>query len=355
MSQPSLNRLGLRNRIVAAVLAIFLLGGVPALAADEAPLVPWPDSLRVLDVMSGERDGTGTVPIDRCGTAILIEDADAFPLLETALGALEMQRRQLRSIRRLAIAAADATLLPAERLALERRFRWRLAGFTRIAEGAVFKDLPLLTSAEEICFKSVRYKLWLPITNAYGLAIDKLSVTTLADAQSAIRATDTATYYMASIHLGMRMPVQELDRGPPNGGLREQQRILRRLRRIAIASANGTLSSVQRARLNAVFQFELRRLDDVARTARLGDLELLYRRRGSSPTNLGASPARGTVRSYFFPDTTLPGLGLGSPDVETQWNAQYSISLIDRAAETVRSHLHDIAELRRALRARPIP
>jgi flagellin len=117
------------------------------------------------------------------------------------------------------------------------------------------------------------------------------------------------------------------------GGLSSTADLLGRARELAVQSANGTLSSEERAALQNEFSQTVQEIDRQAGTTQFNRLNLLD---GSNPAlDLQAGANNGEQITLSLPATNSASLGLTGANVSTQAGATAAIDQIDQALETV--------------------
>ena len=115
------------------------------------------------------------------------------------------------------------------------------------------------------------------------------------------------------------------------GALNEVSNILGRMRELAMASTNGTLSSTDRATLDTEFQALSEEIDRISTTTNFNDISLLD---GSvSQTNIQVGIDEGQTITISNQDTS--DLGISSASVTTASSAGSSLATIDAAISTI--------------------
>ena len=119
------------------------------------------------------------------------------------------------------------------------------------------------------------------------------------------------------------------------GALSEASNILTRMRELAIQSANGTLTTTDRATLNTEVTTLIEELDRIAASAEFNGLALLDGTATTASIQVGIN-ANETIE-IGLPDTTTATLGVDAVDVSTSAGANTAMSLIDTAIDTLNS------------------
>ncbi|HED66085.1 MAG TPA: flagellin FliC [Planctomycetes bacterium] len=119
------------------------------------------------------------------------------------------------------------------------------------------------------------------------------------------------------------------------GALNEANANLTRMRELAIAAANGTLNTGDRATLNAEFTALTEEIDRLATSTQFNGVSLLNNAGATIDIQIGSE--KGEVISLALADTTLAGLNLtgSSFDITTVTNATNLLSTIDAAIDTL--------------------
>ena len=119
------------------------------------------------------------------------------------------------------------------------------------------------------------------------------------------------------------------------GALHEANASLTRMRELAVASANGTLTPGDRATLDAEFQGILAEIGRLAETTEFNGVELLNTATGTVDIRIGTEA--GESITLKLTDMTAAGLGLSHAtfNVETVTNASAALDPIDAAIDAL--------------------
>jgi flagellin len=117
------------------------------------------------------------------------------------------------------------------------------------------------------------------------------------------------------------------------GALNEVGNSISRLRELATASANGTLSSTERTTLDNEFQEIVSEIDRIATSTEFNDIQLLDGTATGADFQVGI--AAGDTISVALQDTTAATLGLSSLDVTSAANASAAITALESALDQV--------------------
>ncbi len=113
------------------------------------------------------------------------------------------------------------------------------------------------------------------------------------------------------------------------GALNEGSNTLSRMRELAIQASNGTLSSTDRATIDAEFQALKSELDRIATETEFNGIALLD---GSTSTvDIQVGLDAGQVITIDLQDVTTTTLGISTIDVTTASNSSGSLAVIDNA------------------------
>ena len=113
------------------------------------------------------------------------------------------------------------------------------------------------------------------------------------------------------------------------GGLGAQSEAVQRIRELAVRSANGTLSTEQRAALNQEAQQLVQQIEQTAQNTEFNGLQVLDGSAGTVTLDAG-----GTTQ-ISFPDSTAAALGVADIDISTQAGANAAISAADTAGARI--------------------
>lgn len=321
---------------------------------DRAPSrVPFPHSLLLLDVLEGTRRAE-----PRARRTHYPELWNGWPALDPGSSAallelvLNASRRELRLLQGMRVLALDRLDLgpPSGR---NRRhtpedvvaeFRRRLQELDRLILATRFEGYELLTGATPVVFlfqpppSEAPQRFFLSDDlSASALGLAGLDIARAADATSALDLLDTAIVVVTAARTGFLLAQQDFEEGPPAGGLIAVERILGRLRDLALLASDTHLDTYERALLDARFQSDVSRLDALSARAHYEDIPLL----GGGLVLLQGPGAAGTARIFELPDTGVLALNIGT-DITSVHNALDAVQLLDAA----RSY---VSEQRRAL------
>jgi flagellin len=119
------------------------------------------------------------------------------------------------------------------------------------------------------------------------------------------------------------------------GSLQEVSNILTRMRELAVQSANGTLTTTDRATLDTEFQALISEVDRIANTSTFNGVSLLDGSATSLDIQVGI--AAGEIITIGLSDATASTLGVGTLDVTSVTNANAALTAIDSAIDGVTS------------------
>jgi len=173
-----------------------------------------------------------------------------------------------------------------------------------------------------------------------ALGLEGTHVRTQLAARAALALLDRAVEGFAGSRIDLELARQELVDGPASGGLSEVQRVLRRMRGLALRCVDGTLGSGARAAFETRFRSDVERIEHVARAAKYGGLQLLD---GSVDVDLQGAPPLGLTLHLDLPDATVEGLGLAGAALLTVSTASAALVSIEAALVTVADHREALA------------
>jgi len=126
------------------------------------------------------------------------------------------------------------------------------------------------------------------------------------------------------------------------GAMHEATSSLTRMRELAIAAANGTLNSGDRATLDVEFQAMIEEIDRIASSTKFNGVNLLDNSIPNIDIQIGTEA--GETIAINLVDATSSGLGLTSAgfDVTTVTNASSALSVIDAAITIMTSTRGDL-------------
>jgi flagellin len=117
------------------------------------------------------------------------------------------------------------------------------------------------------------------------------------------------------------------------GALQEVSNILTRMRELAIQSANGTLSTVDRATINEETSALIEELDRISSSTEFNGISLLD---GSSATaTIQVGTQANEVIDISLQDTRTTTLGVDTVDLSTSTGANAALGLLDSAVDSV--------------------
>lgn len=338
----------------ASLVASLAQGGprsIDPMRAFDTPLFPYPLSLKVLDVV----DGSIPVPVGPGRGEGVPQGAwaVAYPggvkLLDRVLEAGATAHGVVTHIQELALEASDPAASPEQRARLEASYRADLARLGELADTVVFDGIPLVDGSRDVY-------LLLPPPGSGSLLVNLPawgrspglfwpSIATTVEAQHVWGIAYTTLEGLGS-DIAYLDDARDLVRtGERHGGLREIERLLRRMRSLAWQAVDGGLNTSDRVVLDEYRLSDLRRLDAVAEFARFEGTELL------SGGRVGLHGALGTMRIFDLPDMDASGLGLSGPDegITTMTSAAVTLDNLDDALAAVRAERARVAETRAEL------
>jgi flagellin len=117
------------------------------------------------------------------------------------------------------------------------------------------------------------------------------------------------------------------------GALNEVNNILTRMRELAVQSANGTMSTTDRATIDTEFQALSSEIDRIAGTATFNGVTLLDGTTTALDIQTGINA--GEVITISLQDTTTTTLGLSGLDVTSVANSNTALAALDASIDTV--------------------
>jgi flagellin len=117
------------------------------------------------------------------------------------------------------------------------------------------------------------------------------------------------------------------------GALQETSNNLTRMRELAIQAANGTLTTTDRATIDAEFQALIAEIDRVSGEANFNGLSLLDGSTASIDLQVGIEA--GDTITINLPDATAATLGIAGLDVTDVTNASTALAALDTAINSV--------------------
>jgi hypothetical protein len=311
-----------------------------ASSASTPAVVPFPQSLRLLDELEGTR--SPAPPASRTEYPRLWNGAPAFDPEESAallgleIGATQRALRLMAEMR--ALAVERIALLPPMplRWALQpsgvvAKFRARRQVLERLILSTRFQGYALLTASPPVAFLFPRFssgrpqRIFTQDLSDRTLGLASVDIADDPSAQTALDLLDDAMVTTTSTLTGFEIDRQEFEEGPPRGGLIEVEVILERLRALAVLACDWTRNDTELLLLDSRFQSDVSRLDALSASATYEGQPLL---RGGVVLLQGAG-AR-VARLFALPDTRVPSLRIGT-DITYQGNALGALQLIDAA------------------------
>jgi len=320
------------------------------LRALTTPLFPYPESVKLLDVIDGAIVPPRTPehpPFDLQG-----ERAVGFPasakLMDEVVAAGKKVHALALEMRELAVEACNAALRPEQRAHLDERYQADVARLTELVGASVFQGIPLMDGSRDVRLvvppSRTRTKVVdLPDWRASSLGLD-LPLATLMDAQAALDQIDVAIDSVEQDEARLALARRELLEGDPDGGLREIERLLTRMRSLAEQASDGTLNSGDRTILDRYRRSDLARLEDVSALEFDGLFVL-------EPGRVVLQGALGTSFPFDLPAASPDGLGLPGPHegITTMTGAAETLEKLDHALVEVQAERTRVAATRDAL------
>jgi hypothetical protein len=319
--------------------------------APATPFFTYPQALRLLALIEGtERSAQ---PLRRArGTPhelATLGSPSGRELLDRALDAGDGVVGLAREMRALTVEACNLALSAEQRALLESAYLGRLARLADLTSNTRFKDIPLIDGSCDV-------ELALPPTGAESLLVDlpdwrasaldlPPTIATLLAAQQALDSVDVAVDRIVEDRLGLSLARQELLEGEPAGGLRELERLLRRMRALAERACNGVLNTGDRTPLDRFLHSDLARLDAVAAAATYEGFPLL----GGGEVLLQG--ALGNTLFFALPDVGAASLGLPleTTDLTSVTSATATLETLGEALREVRQQREAVVEAREEL------
>ncbi len=313
--------------------------------ARATPVIPYPDSLDLLDVLDGARPapldpvrGPGSAQGERA-----IPYPEGLELLDGVLTAGDMAVSLLTEMSRACSRVARPYTSPAERVRQQAIYRHAFETLARLADACAI-DAGWIDGSRDV---------WLarPPRGSDVLFVDlpDWSVSTLGlpgALLDMLHAQFTADLVwetcMRAKHEQARLSIarQELVEGTPNGGLREIERLLARMRGLAEQASLGSLNTTDRNPLDAFVRSDLERIDAVARSARFDDVALL------AGGEIELEGRLGNTLVLDLPSRDASGLGLSDTDLTVLTNAMAACVHLDEALASVRTQRKALADTR---------
>jgi hypothetical protein len=308
--------------------------------------VPYPRSLRLLDILAG--DAAAFPPVRREEYPLFVDGDPAFDprtgraVVARGLAALRRDEELLAEMRVVALEVLAARAAGAPLVQGSDSWRARFArsrhAIEVVARTTSVRDIRLLAGdwprvrllgrapGEPVTLELV------PITSA---PLSLASVDGLSSASAALDLIDASLDELRRARTAYFVAEQELD-GEPVPGLAEVARLCERMRARAVAAADGTLTTSQRAPLDLLYRSDLARLDALAALTRSGTLALLAD---------GAVLLQGADgESLLFTLSDLPNLSGTSADTTT--NAMYALEGVESVLVFVQEERERVAAAR---------
>lgn len=131
------------------------------------------------------------------------------------------------------------------------------------------------------------------------------------------------------------------------GALNEIQVMIRRIRDLAVQSANDTNTDEDRANLQAEVAQLLEEIDRIATTTQFNGMELLDGSFTGKVFHIGANDNQ--TLTVEIGDMQASALGIDGIDISTQTGAENAIPLLDKALDTVSSERSDLGAVQNRL------
>ncbi|MEQ1895128.1 MAG: hypothetical protein ABL998_21525 [Planctomycetota bacterium] len=310
--------------------------------------VPYPRSLRLLDILAG--DAAAFPPARREEYPLFVNGQPAFDprggevVLARGLAALARDEELMLDMRSVALEVITAwqygVLHEQPAASWHGRFARALRGINAVARETEVRGIRLLTGEWQRVWLFSRAPGRGPVALELGQITEGeyFSGVNVDDPMSALAAMDlidAALDDLIEARTAYLVAEQELDREPVPG-LAEVARLLQRMRANAVAAANGTLSTGERAPFDALYRSDLARLDTVAALTRSDTLALLED---------GAVLLQGSDgESLLFPLHDLPNLSGTSTDTVT--NATNSMEGVKSALAFVQAERERVTAAR---------
>lgn len=329
-------------------------GRSPAHGGDTFVLVPYPESLHLVEVLDGTRRTTPRAHVldqpDTWAGLPAFGPRDGLELVERARGGLARVARLIAEMRALAEARVSTFPGPDEIDLLEGAFRRDWQRLDLLTRRLAYRGVDLLASAREIyVHRSTQAPLLVELARVTPAALDlPTSIASFEDALNALYRLFPALQQVERADAGLGLVERELRDGPPDGGLREVERILARMKRIAEQCSLGSLNTSERLLLDEGFRADLERLDLVAEGAHFQGLRGLL---DGGRVHLQGAPPASEVLLHILPDVTSEGLRLSTwiMDVTGMTSATLAVVKLEHALETVMEHREDLLEVRERL------
>lgn len=133
------------------------------------------------------------------------------------------------------------------------------------------------------------------------------------------------------------------------GALNEIQVMIRRIRDLAVQSANDTNTDEDRANLQAEVTQLLEEIDRIATTTQFNGMELLDGSFTGKVFHIGANDNQTLTVEIGDMQADALGIGVGAIDISTQTGAENAIPLLDKALDTVSSERSDLGAVQNRL------
>ena len=333
-------------RSIETWLLSLLVIGSPASSNAQPVFVPWPESVRLVDAVIGD-DPADVADAGRCDGIRTIPEEDVAGWIGVIGGAIQRSLDETVALRNLAIRASDASLAPGDRAGLDARFQDRLQILDIVPQLYRIGMEIVLDSGEVVCVATPQARFPLPVLGTAGLGLTGRQISSVFDALDALPRLDTAFDSLTGLQADLRTVTLRISDGAPVGGMLEQRRLLRRLRKLARQSADGTLGAGERTMLNNAFQARIDQIDLVGTLARFAGEPL------DGSTSFFPQPAPDAVGiAWTPPDLTAWGIGVAALEIRTDTSAQVALGTIDVAIARITAEIRAARRLRRQLEGR---
>lgn len=331
---------------LAALLAGPLPSQLPTSSAGGEALVPYPLSVRLLDVVDGARRADPRaartdVPASWAGL-MAVDHVQGVALTDAALAALQPARALVDELRVMAGKACDEALGEEERGELDLAFQGALRRLDELARNADHHGIPLLGGELDVyalgrTLRELPVLIDLPDVRPAALGLSQANVRTIPAAYHALALLDVAE--IENLRTTLELARQLLLDGAPTGGLREVQRILGRMRGLALRASDATLNSGARMLVDRHFRADAERIEHIASAATYAGVPLLD---GSTDVDLQGAPPLPLTLAFDLPDVTLDGLGLEGATLLTISAAFAALASIEDALADVEQHRREL-------------
>lgn len=330
-----------------AIAAPSGLRSIDPLLPSATPFFPYPQALRLLDVIEGARRASSSHRPGQGTSGPAIGYPAGRDLLDHALAAGDLILGRSVELGRLAAAASNVALSAEERALLDHAYQGELAALAELVRTTAFKGIPLIDGSRDVLLAvppsgGTTMFVDLPDWNATTLGLSG-AITSPQDAQGALDLIDTAIAQVALDRQRLSIARQELVEGVPAGGLREIERLLGRMRGLAESATDGTLGTADRLPLDLRSRSDLARIGAVADAATLEGVALL------DGGQVWLQDVLGATLVFDLPNADVEGLGLSCAELSTLSNATAALEAIGEALREVKAQREAVLEARDAL------